>query len=76
MPLTFSKVTRLSSARSPGSFHVAGNFTVIYDSGMNPPSPTRRPRREHENEFAARSRRLDSINSIRLARATAHDSSR
>jgi len=34
-----------------GSFHVAGNFTVIYDGGMNP-----RPRAEQEeNEFAARS---------------------
>lgn len=23
-------------ARSLGSFHVAGNFTLIYDAGMNP----------------------------------------
>lgn len=58
-----SRFRKLRGARPPvrraagplGSFHVAGNFTVIYDGGMNP-RPRAAQGEKHENEFAARPR--------------------
>lgn len=57
--LCLSRFRKLRGARPPvrragplGSFHVAGNFTVIYDGGMNP-----RPRVEQEVNTRTSSRR-------------------
>lgn len=62
-----SRFRKLRGARPPpgpslGSFHVAGNFTVIYDGGMNP-----RPRVE-QGENARTSPRPGLVASILLIR--------
>lgn len=62
-----SRFRKLRGAARPpgpplGSFHVAGNFTVIYDGGMNP-----RPRAE-QGENTRTSPRRGPVASILLIR--------